>query len=66
MKMKITGDSIIGELLDWDERCAEALFEAGLHCVGCPAARGETISEACEVHGIDEAALLENLRKVVC
>ena len=30
-------------------------------CLGCPASRGETIEEACEVHGVNCDELLEKL-----
>ena len=33
----------------------------GMHCLGCPASRGETVAEACMVHGVDVNALLEKL-----
>jgi len=32
-----------------------------MHCLGCPASQGETIAEACEVHGIDADELIEKL-----
>ena len=24
-----------------------------MHCLGCPSSRGETVEEACMVHGVD-------------
>ncbi len=33
----------------------------GMHCLGCPAARGESIEEACEVHGVDCDAMIEKI-----
>lgn len=59
--MKVTKDSIIGEVLDFDPATAEYFFEIGMHCLGCPSARGETIEQACAVHGVDCDALLEKL-----
>ncbi len=29
-----------------------------MHCLGCPASRGETVEEACAVHGVDVDKLL--------
>ena len=56
--MEITRDTLIGEIV---ENCPEAmpLFqEIGMHCIGCPSSQGETLEEACMVHGIN-ADLLE-------
>ncbi len=50
---KITKDSIIGDILDAERECAQFFFEIGMHCLGCPSARGETVEQACEVHGVD-------------
>ena len=61
--MKITKDMLIGDVLDIDRGCAEFFFEIGMHCLGCPAARGESIEQACSVHGTDCNALVEKLNK---
>ncbi len=61
MDMQITKDTIIGELIDIDPGAAKFLFEIGMHCLGCPAARSETIAQACEVHGADADALVAKL-----
>lgn len=59
----VTKDSLIGEVLDIDEGTAEFFFEVGMHCLGCPASRGESIEEACAVHGADSAELVEKLNE---
>lgn len=59
--MTVTKDSIIGDVLDADRTTAEYFLEIGMHCLGCPASRGETIAEACAVHGTDADALVEKL-----
>ncbi len=61
--MTVTKDSIIGDVLDFDETTAQYFFEIGMHCLGCPSARGETIGDACAVHGTDADALVEKLNK---
>ena len=50
---QITKDTIIGDILDMDVTTAPYFFEIGMHCLGCPSARGETVEMACEVHGED-------------
>lgn len=57
----INGDITIGELLQTAPEKANILLEAGMHCLGCPASQGETIAEACDVHGIDINELLKKL-----
>ena len=59
--MTITKDMLIGDVLDMDVGCAEYFFEIGMRCLGCPASRGESIEQACEVHGTDVEALLAKL-----
>ncbi|MDD6489011.1 MAG: DUF1858 domain-containing protein [Clostridia bacterium] len=58
---KITKDTIIGDILDIDSTTAPLFLEIGMHCLGCPASRGETVEQACEVHGVDADALVEKL-----
>ena len=57
----VTKDTLIGDILDFDIETAEYFFEIGMHCLGCPASRGETIEQACAVHGTDAYALIEKL-----
>ncbi len=59
--MEVTRESVIGDVLDADMDTAEYFFEIGMHCLGCPASRGETIAEACLVHNTDADALVEKL-----
>ena len=59
--MKVTKQSIIGDVLDMDQGTAVYFFEIGMHCLGCPSARGETIEMACAVQGTDADALVEKI-----
>jgi len=59
--MTVTKDTIIGDILDADRGTAPYFFEMGMHCLGCPAARSETLGEACAVHGVDADALLQKI-----
>lgn len=58
---KITRDTIIGDILDMDQSTAPFFLEIGMHCLGCPASRGETVEEACSVHGVDCDELIARL-----
>ena len=55
---EITKDMVIGDILDADGGTAVFFFEMGMHCLGCPASRGESVEEACAVHGVDVDALV--------
>ena len=59
--MKVTKDSIIGDVLDFEPATAQFFFEIGMHCLGCPSARGESIEDACAVHGTDADALVAKI-----
>ena len=59
--MEVTKDTIIGEVLDYDVETAQFFFEIGMHCLGCPSARGESIEMACAVHGTDADELVEKI-----
>ena len=59
--MKITKETVIGEVLDFNPDTAQFFFEIGMHCLGCPHSRGESIEEACMVHGTDATALVDKL-----
>ena len=56
--VEITKDTIIGDILDVAPQTAPIFFGIGMHCLGCPASRGETVEEACAVHGVDVDKLL--------
>lgn len=63
--MTITKDTVIGDVLDEKPELAKFFLEIGMHCLGCPASRGETIEEACQVHGTDVDELLEKLNSAI-
>ncbi|MDL2325164.1 DUF1858 domain-containing protein [Ruminococcaceae bacterium OttesenSCG-928-A16] len=58
---KITKDTIIGDILDLDASTAPLFLEIGMHCLGCPASRGETLEQACYVHGTNADELVAKL-----
>ena len=61
--MVVTKDTIIDEILKADQDTAPYFLEIGMHCLGCPASRGESIADACAVHGTDVNALVEKLNE---
>lgn len=59
--MTVTKDTIIGDILDMDRTTAPYFLEMGMHCLGCPSARGETLAQACAVHGVDADELVAKI-----
>ena len=60
MAVNITKEMTMGELLSIDRGVAVVLMNAGMHCIGCPSSIGESLEEACMVHGIEVDELLKN------
>lgn len=61
MAFKVTNDTIIGDILNYDSSTAEYFMEMGMHCLHCPSSRGESLEQACMVHGVDVNELVEKL-----
>ena len=59
--MKVTSDMTIGELIRMDQNIIPILMRAGMHCIGCPSAQGESLEEAAMVHGIDGELLIAQI-----
>ena len=62
---KITKDMIIKDIINVNMGCIPILLNEGMHCVGCPASQGETLEEACIVHGLDADVLAKKLNDFV-
>lgn len=60
---EITKDALIGDVLDMDMGTAKFFLEMGMHCLGCPSSRGESIEEACMVHGTDCDELVSQINE---
>lgn len=58
---QVTKDMIIMDVLRLDPGTADFFFQIGMHCLGCPSASGESIEQACQVHGVDPDELVEKI-----
>ena len=65
MAVKIEKTTIIGDVLDIAPQTAPLFMAIGMHCLGCPSARGESIEMACEVHGTDANELVEIINEAL-
>ena len=57
----VTADSTIMEVLQAKPEAANVFFRFGMGCLGCAVARGETVREAAQAHGIPLEELLKAL-----
>ena len=60
---KVTKDMTISNVLQMDRGTASVFINNGMHCLGCPASSGESIEEACAVHGIERDKLIKELNE---
>ena len=65
MAAKIEKSTIIGDVLDIAPQTAPLFMAIGMHCLGCPSSRGETVEEACMVHGVDADAFLAQVNRFI-
>ena len=65
MATQITKETIIGDILDIAPQTAPLFLSIGMHCLGCPSSRGETVEEACMVHGIQVEPVLEQVNRFI-
>ena len=61
----ITKEMTIGEILRTNPEVAPVLMNAGMHCLGCPASQGESIEQACEVHGVNADEIVEKINNAI-
>ena len=59
--MAISKDMTIAEIIQQDQGIIPILLDAGMHCIGCPSAQGETLEEAAFVHGMDVETLVDQI-----
>ena len=65
--MTVTKNTIIAEILNNDrtQGCVPIFLNTGMHCLGCPASRNETVEQACMVHGVEVEELLAKINASV-
>ncbi len=59
--MQVTKETLIGEALEINAGIAPILMSIGMHCLGCPSSQGESIEDACMVHGVDADELVKKI-----
>ena len=59
----VTKEMTIGEIIMIDQGVIAVLLNYGMHCIGCPSAQGESLEEACMVHGLDVDPLVDEINE---
>ena len=62
-EMESTKQTTMGQMLEYDMGIAYILMQSGMHCVGCPSSIGESLEEACQVHGLDADKVMETIQE---
>lgn len=60
--MEITKEMTMGQILGVDPDIAFVLMDCGMHCVGCPSSIGESLADACVVHGLEADEVLDRIQ----
>ncbi len=58
---KVTKDMIIADILKLDKGTVPILLGIGMHCLGCPSSSGESLEDACAIHGVDVDQIVKDL-----
>ena len=62
-KTEIKKTMTLDEVLRINPNFERVLLGFGMHCLGCPCSRAETLEEASMVHGFDVQVLLDKLNE---
>ena len=63
--LSVNKEMLIGELIQFADCIASILMRPGMHCLGSPSFQGESLEEACMVHGIDCDALVAGINEIL-
>lgn len=61
--MTVNKEMTIAEIIRLDAGIIPILLGSGMHCIGCPSAQGESLEEACMVHGIEVDTLVDAINE---
>ena len=61
----VTGETLVGEIVTQYPEAIDVLLSIGMHCLGCPASRAESLADACAVHGMPVDRVLEAINEKI-
>ena len=59
----VTGETLIGDIVTKYPETVDILLSIGMHCLGCPASRSESLQDACAVHGIPAEQVIDAINE---
>ena len=62
-KKMISGDMLVGQIVNEYPQAVEILMEVGMHCLGCPSSQVERLEDAAIVHGLDPKMVVDAVNK---
>ena len=65
MENYVNESTLIGEIVNLYPEAVDVLLECGMHCIGCPASQGESLEEACAVHGFEPSAVVKAINQKI-
>ena len=63
--VNVNGKTIISDIISQYPEAAEVLYGIGMHCLGCPASGGESLEDACAVHGVDTQQVIMSINEKI-
>ena len=61
----VTGETLIGEIVTKYPETVDILLSIGMHCLGCPASRNESLADACAVHGFNAEEIINAINEKI-
>ena len=62
---QVTKDTIVYDVMINAPQTQPLFQRIGMHCLGCAYATGESIEAACQVHGVDPDAFVEEVNAFI-
>ena len=60
----ITGDMLVGQIVNEHPEVIDTLLNVGMHCLGCPSSQMESLADAAYVHGLDPDMVVKAVNEV--
>ena len=64
-KNLVTGDMLVGQIVNEHPEAVDTLMEIGMHCLGCPSSQMESLADAAYVHALDPQMVVDTVNKKI-
>ncbi len=65
LKKHVSGDMLVGQIVNEHPEVIDTLMGIGMHCLGCPSAQMESLADAAYVHGLDPQMVVDAVNKKI-